>query len=559
MKNKNKYIITLLLSVCLLLPSCTNLDEIWYNRVTEDTFFKDEHDVLAALYRPFTHARWYEGESRWKLQEVTADQMVTTQKGQHWWNGGENHRYLHHEWTPDDGWIWDSWRGATMGIALAIDTKISLENVDYSAFAMTEEDKKDHINQLNSLMAYFYLRGLDFFGPFIIFENPAEPVVGRRKDTEVFKHTESLLLEALDNLHAKEKGQAEEGRIRKAAAATMLARLYFNAESYIKENRFDECEKICQDIIDGKYGYYELDETWNAPHGFNNDKSTSVIWSFPSAFKRLEYNWFYADFYHYNAYQYFDIDGGANNGLHLQPSRYPGGKKTYLEDFKLGCPYEKFDDKDLRKKPYVYKGGTNYEGLFMVGEQKTPTGKVIVGTQEYKDEPLIMVDYVAKMKTLEAGKDPETLRSTLSDGEENTGIRLVKAPIPNKANNDLRWGADHPVLRLEEVYFMLAECKFRKGDKKTAAELINKVRSRAFENKDDPNPVTESNLDKYRLIDEWGIEFLGEGRRRTDLIRWDMFTTEKWWDHEPSDASRNRFPVPTNAIAGNNTLADEPK
>lgn len=559
MRNKNKYIITLLLSVCLLLPSCTNLDEIWYNRVTEETFFKDEHDVLAALYRPFTHARWYEGESRWKLQEVTADQMVTTQKGQHWWNGGENHRYLHHEWTPDDGWIWDSWRGATMGIALAIDTKISLENVDYSAFAMTEEDKKDHINQLNSLMAYFYLRGLDFFGPFIIFENPAEPVVGRRKDTEVFKHTESLLLEALDNLHAKEKGQAEEGRIRKAAAATMLARLYFNAESYIKENRFDECEKICQDIIDGKYGYYELDETWNAPHGFNNDKSTSVIWSFPSAFKRLEYNWFYADFYHYNAYQYFDIDGGANNGLHLQPSRYPGGKKTYLEDFKLGCPYEKFDDKDLRKKPYVYKGGTNYEGLFMVGEQKTPTGKVIVGTQEYKDEPLIMVDYVAKMKTLEAGKDPETLRSTLSDGEENTGIRLVKAPIPNKANNDLRWGADHPVLRLEEVYFMLAECKFRKGDKKTAAELINKVRSRAFENKDDPNPVTESNLDKYRLIDEWGIEFLGEGRRRTDLIRWDMFTTEKWWDHEPSDASRNRFPVPTNAIAGNNTLADEPK
>ena len=119
MRNKNKYIITLLLSVCLLLPSCTNLDEIWYNRVTEDTFFKDEHDVLAALYRPFTHARWYEGESRWKLQEVTADQMVTTQKGQHWWNGGRiidiftmNGRQMMNGW--------DSWRGATMGIALAV-------------------------------------------------------------------------------------------------------------------------------------------------------------------------------------------------------------------------------------------------------------------------------------------------------------------------------------------------------------------------------------------------------------------------------------------------------
>ncbi len=59
----------------------------------------------------------------------------------------------------------------------------------------------------------------------------------------------------------------------------------------------------------------------------------------------------------------------------------------------------------------------------------------------------------------------------------------------------------------------------RKGD---AAELINKVRARNFADGKDPNPVTAANLDKYRLADEWMIEFLGESRRRTDLIRWGM-------------------------------------
>lgn len=558
---KLRYIKTGAIFIALLMfGSCTNLDEVWYNKVTSTTFFKSKEDVEAALYRPFTHARWYEVNDRWRLQECSADHFIYTQKGSHWYNGGVNHRFLHHEWTPDDGWIWDTWRGTTMGIALAIDTKLDLEQVDYNAFAMTEEDKADHVNQLNALIGYFYLRGLDFFGPFVIFVDPNQPVEGRSTDKKVFAHTEQIFKDAIPLLKQKEQGQKEEGAIRQAGAAAMLARLYFNAESYIGESRYNEAAQLCQDIIDGKYGHYELDATWNGPHGFNNDASKSVIWSFPSAFKKLEYNWFWSEFYHYNTYQYFDIDGGANNGLHLQPSYYPGGEKSYADDFKLGRPYGKFADTDLRKKPFVYKGGTDYEGMFLVGDQVSPiTGKQLVGTQEYKNKPLTFVDYVGRMTELKEGQDPATLKSTVGDGEENSGVRLVKAPIPSKANNDLRWAADCPVLRLEEVYYMLAECKLRSGDKKGAAELINKVRSRAFVDGNDPNPVTEANLDKYRMVEEWGIEFLGEGRRRTDLVRWGMFTTEKWWDHQPSDASRNRYPVPTNAIAGNNSLANDPQ
>jgi hypothetical protein len=48
-------------------------------------------------------------------------------------------------------------------------------------------------------------------------------------------------------------------------------------------------------------------------------------------------------------------------------------------------------------------------------------------------------------------------------------------------------------------------------------------------------------------------------RRRTDLIRWNMFVTESWWDHKPSNSTHLcRFPVPQQAISGNNALQQNP-
>ena len=151
------------------------------------------------------------------------------------------------------------------------------------------------------------------------------------------------------------------------------------------------------------------------------------------------------------------------------------------------------------------------------------------------------------------------LTSTMADGEENTGVRLVKAPQPNLDDKLLRWNPDCPGIRLSEIYYMLAECELRAGDKKTAAGLINQVRGRNFEGGADPNPVTADNLDEYRMLDEWMIEFLGEGRRRTDLIRGDKFVTESWWDHTPlNDKNKNRFPIPNSAISANNLSEQNP-
>lgn len=383
----------------------------------------------------------------------------------------------------------------------------------------------------------------------------------RSTDKETFEYIENTLTAAIPKLEKKVKGGTEDGFIRQAAAASLLAQLYFNAESWIGVDMFGECAEICQDILDGEYGYYELEDQWWKPFTFDNENSTENIWTAVSANAKYEFRWYYERFYHYNHYVYFDIDNsyGGNNGTHLQPSLKPNGE-LYTE-FKLGKPFSKFHERDLRKKPYVYFGNQEYEGMFLMGPMTNPlTGRSSLGTVEYAGQVLNMVDQVAQFtKVPDTYASVEVLPSGIIYGEENSGIRLVKMPQPNTTDRLIRWNSDYPVIRLAEIYYMLGECKFRAGDKQGAADLFNEVRKRNFENRIDPDPVTADNIDKYRILDEWMIEFIGEQRRRTDLIRWDAFLTEDWWDHRASRSEHLlKFPIPNKAISASNILEQNP-
>jgi hypothetical protein len=46
------------------------------------------------------------------------------------------------------------------------------------------------------------------------------------------------------------------------------------------------------------------------------------------------------------------------------------------------------------------------------------------------------------------------------------------------------------------------------------------------------------------MLDEWGREFLGEGRRRIDMIRWGVFNTGTWWDKQPDGDDHTKiYPI----------------
>ena len=544
---KLKHIIAVTVgAAALCAPSC-DLDEKFYSEVTPDTFFTSPESTYAVLCRPFTHWKWYIGADRWYLQELTTDEMVCPKRGSDWYNSGEYYRLHYHTWSPDDRFVVNTYDGTTGGISRALEAKSDLQGVDYNAIGLNDAVKADHINQLNAITAYFYMRGLDYFGGMPIYYSVDDDLCARSTARETYAHIETLLKDAIPALSKKTTlGASEDGYIKQAAAAALLAQLYFNAVAYIGEEHFDECAEICRDIIGGVYGTYELDKTWYGPHCFDNNTSPEVIWTVPSENSKVEWNWYFKYFYHYSSYEYFGIETAGYNGFMLTPSLDPQGR--YYTQWKLGNPYQKFNDKDLRKKPYRYLGSRKYEGMFLVGDQTNPNNpsQQCLGQKEYSGKVINLVDQVARFSEVGTKYNSVAeLTSTMADGEENSGVRLVKAPQPNLDDKLLRWNPDCPVIRLSEIYYMLAECELRAGDKKTAAGLINQVRGRNFEGGADPNPVTADNLDEYRMLDEWMIEFLGEGRRRTDLIRWDKFVTESWWDHTPlNDKKKNLFPIP---------------
>ena len=558
---KLKHIIAVTVgAAALCAPSC-DLDEKFYSEVTPDTFFTSPESTYAVLCRPFTHWKWYIGADRWYLQELTTDEMVCPKRGSDWYNSGEYYRLHYHTWSPDDRFVVNTYDGTTGRISRALEAKSDLQGVDYNAIGLNDAVKADHINQLNAITAYFYMRGLDYFGGMPIYYSVDDDLCARSTARETYAHIETLLKDAIPALSKKTTlGASEDGYIKQAAAAALLAQLYFNAVAYIGEEHFDECAEICRDIIGGVYGTYELDKTWYGPHCFDNNTSPEVIWTVPSENSKVEWNWYFKYFYHYSSYEYFGIETAGYNGFMLTPSLDPQGR--YYTQWKLGNPYQKFNDKDLRKKPYRYLGSRKYEGMFLVGDQTNPNNpsQQCLGQKEYSGKVINLVDQVARFSEVGTKYNSVAeLTSTMADGEENSGVRLVKAPQPNLDDKLLRWNPDCPVIRLSEIYYMLAECELRAGDKKTAAGLINQVRGRNFEGGADPNPVTADNLDEYRMLDEWMIEFLGEGRRRTDLIRWDKFVTESWWDHTPlNDKNKNLFPIPNSAISANNLIEQNP-
>lgn len=553
-----KIIIFLTVAASALFAGCTNLDEIYYSEISQNIYFQTKDNVYAALARPYTKWRGTHEFSPWMLQEIVTDEFCVTQKGTDYESGGV-YRQLHwHTWDPDHIHVYNTYFQMGEGISYALAMIKELSSVDYVSLGLTEKDRQDHILQLRVLVAYSYLRALDYFGGMPIYKEFTMNEVSRSTAKETFDYVEGILLEAISessSLPKKKKGDLQTGWVDQGIAATCLMRLYFNAQVYIGESRFDECARLCQDIMDGKYGYYALEETWNAPFGFENEKSCESIWLCASQYAKNQISWDYERFNHYGAATYYDIDGsGGSNGAHLQPSLAPDGTQY---DFNIGRPFSRFNDQDLRKRGYVYNGNKQYEGMFLFGKQEriTSDGRKVscIGAREYMGEVITFVDQVAQFKKL--GKEYNSaseLPSNITTGEENSGVRLVKRPIPNMSDRTLKYNPDYVIMRYAEVLYTLAECKYRSGDKQGAADLINSVRKRNFAGGMDPDPLTVENLNKYRFLQEWMTEFLSEHRRRTDLRRWNAYTNEEWWDHKVSDHHRELFPIPQKTISASN-------
>ena len=580
--------------------SCTDLDEKTFDRIDASAYYQDENSVKGAVAAIYSSAENRFLEYFWYLNEFSADQVAwRTWNGGAWgWDEGAKFVLSSQSWNSENEINRSAWENAWQTIGLCNTIIDDLSHIDPASIGMTEASLSSYIAEVRTMRAYVYYNNFEVWGG----ASPLNTAVGGEvpgsADPDFDKGCEvvwNFIVDELDgcyaDLPAEQGNNATRTRMNQGMNRMLKMRLLLNSELWTGTPRYTECAKLCEEIINGDYGSYNLADDYRQIYSIGNDACQELVFAFAmwgghtftnnrtTPFLPLQYQ---------ELFDYPVVQTGWNCCC-IVPSKdntgtdyiMAGNKicgtrdgKSFIFDYgdKLGAPLDRMNDKDIRKQPYVSDAAGNWQGLFLMGDQKDyVSGQPYLADADLQDLPLIYVDQCGTFTN--AGRDLEPVMSPRW-GMTNTGYRMMRYPItPESAGVDYRDIAEVE-FRLSEVYYTLAECRMRAGDANAAKELVNEVRQRYFNASDaseidKPGPGFNA-FDMDWMLSEWGLEFLNEGnRRRTDLRRFDKFTQGQWWffgratetDRE-LPAKRDRkyewFPLPEVALMVNPGLVQNP-
>ena len=555
--------------------SCTNLDEEVYDQIMSTNYYQTSDDIIRAYVRPFEHSYW-SITSLIVLQENSADQIATYNRNGDWLDGQYYQRYHYHTWTIDDSD--NPWVGAFQGISQCCSVIDDFNALDPEQFGYSREQFDAFICGLRTLRAWLYLNAFDAYRNIPLMVSAKDTSLNSEGQVEpqvMFDFIEKELKECIQLLPVKQGSGGngvKQGEWNKAGAAALLVRLYLNAEKYIGKAMYTECAKYAQDIIDGVYGSYDIASRWDAPFDWNNDQCEEVFYAFSGAYGYAHWQYDSGSWWWGlpgNAHLYFGFKdwGMANPKFALQPSLDIDGTPYTYELGRPVAKYKKYPE-DCRLKCYKnLPGESKREGMFLHGylEYTDDEGNVKRITNPKGDYTLYIRDKVGIFNELPPEQDAKALErgvSNMNNGDHNSGWHLVKYPFYRDGDPGAI-EADYALIRLAEIYYSLAECKFRAGDTEGAGKLLNTVRKRYYPSEKYTEylykPEGNVTLTEAELLDEWGREFIGELRRRTDLIRWNKYCQGKWWDKEPdADTHTELFPLHRNILGANLKLKQNP-
>lgn len=575
--------------------SCTDLDEVTFDRIDASTYYQDENSVKGAVASIYASATSGFLEYFWYLNEFPADQVTWRT-----WNGGawgydEAAKFVlsTQTWNSESVIIRQAWEHAWETIGLCNTLIGDLENLNAGAIGMTEDGLKSYIAEVRTMRAWAYYNNFELWGGALPLNISTGNEIPGSADPDFNKGCEVIwkfITDELDgcykDLVAEDGSGATRNRMNQGMNRMLKMRMLLNSQLFTGVDRFKECADLCQEIIDGDYGTYNLASDYREIYGFNNANCQEVVFAFSMEAGRMTNNNRNTPYLPYNYDEMFDFScdqGGWNcvcmvpskdNTGTLVPNAGSEGAKSFLFDYgdKLGAPYDRMNDKDIRKQPFKCDAAGNWNGIFAMGAQiNYQTGEPVLADADLQDKPLIYVDQVGTFLNL--GRNLEPVMSPRW-GQTNSGFRVLRYPVyPSSTGIDWR-DADQVEFRLAEVYYALAECKLRAGDANGAKQLVNDVRQRYYSASDaaeieNPGPGFIS-FDADWMLSEWGLEFLDEGRRRrTDLRRFDKFTQGQWWffgrateSDRDMPAKRDRryewYPLPQVALMVNPGLVQNP-
>lgn len=536
-----KAVLACLFAGLCLVTACTKLDEKTYTDIQYDQFYKTRRDVMEAALRPFTHMQaWLAptGQNGYYYNsEMAADQIAWPQKGRNGYDNGDHIRLHYHTWTADESRMRDCWNLIWTGIGFINNAVSDISKVDTAQVGMSEKELTAIISELKVLHAFSYMKAMDLWGNIPIVTEAAQGVEATPPPTKprdsVFEFIRKELEDNVPNLFPNANQYI--GRVTQTAGYAMLAELYLNAEKWTGKPMWDECIAACDKIISGQAGGInggpalepDINSCFSDTNWLTKEPLFEIAYSRKGGFT-FDWSGFFSGYDYMEAV--LNVDYSGWNAMVTIPSAF-----------------DQFDDADLRKKDW-----------FLFGPQyKYGTTTPVLGTEEYSGKPIVFVNSIR----LES-KGDHTSQGSMTEGEENSGARFNK--YKSGMLGDANYRENHYIVyRLTEIYFDKAEALMRKnGGKATqqAVDLINECRKRCFSAKDWPGKqYTVSNFTMDSLLAERGREFIFEGKRREDLIRFGKFSTSSWWDHKPdNDAHTELFPIPNTQLGANPNLKQNP-
>ena len=455
--------------VCGVLAGCTDLDETLYSSVGTQNYYHTALDVKRVVYRPFEHAYWT--VTRFHTpQELTGDQLITPQRDG-WWDDSGVWRMLQYhqydQYAPYYTHIGGMWIAGFQGVGECNFVIEELARLNPNDFGLTRTDFNNFTSQARALRAWFYIQLFDAFRNIPIWTDFSKSLpkdIKQAPPTETFRFIEKELLECLDPIEQKQSLGSQsnvQGRWTKAGVAALLVRLYLNAEAWIGEDRYDDCAKYAQRILDGEYGPYKVEDRWDAVFDWNNDTSDEMIFGFPSS-GGYTY-WAYQQETHWctvphNSNKYFgDIKckaGTHNSQFACSPSYDLYGK---LYNYELGMTVNKFRKypDDCRMVKYRNLGNSRREGMFVYGyleyQEGGKTKRLTATGQNYT---IYIRDAVGLFHDLAPTQWPNNKESNLSTGDHNSGWHFAKYPFYADSDEG-QLESDYAEIRLPEIILSL--------------------------------------------------------------------------------------------------------
>jgi hypothetical protein len=540
--------LTLLLTGITFINSCTKLQEnvLDESSVVGLTDKQIAEGIIAPVYAGlptiFQHVTYF------ALQEISTDEAILPYRGGTDWGDNGIYMSLHrHESLSNDPNIRATWNAITQGISRSLSAITSLST-------NTDPQAKLFIAEARAMRAYYSLLTLDLWGVVFLKEDPGA-VSDVLRGEEAIEYIKSELLAAeptLDNATGP-------GRITKAGAWGLLARLYLNAAVYrdryaatftFKKEDMDKVVEYTDKIIG--LGQYALASEYFSLFNDNNHTNKELVFAVDQR----------ADLNGHNRMAYFSLSGdqfplpaypGANgtDGPGITPEFYQtwvaanaptdpaaADPRFYKQNLSI---YSNADDTCVDAANFnVNRGilrGQQY-GLLRVNNVflKCPDGKMKVGKlfNTTRSNPTLPVVFT------------EAINYTVAGSGYSTGYRVEKYEFSRGSVSGRNFGEhDIVILRLADVYLMRAEAKLRRGDAAaTALADVNLVRASRTATTP-PKPLAAIDLDL--LFRERGFELYWEMVRRTDMVRFGKYEGT-WTEKTNTDKNKRVFPIPLTTI-----------